>query len=224
MTYSSGGRKTEVDHILVRRRALKTVRDVKVLPIEDVAMQHRKLVADLNVILPPKVKVRTEPRIRWWKLRDSEQSELKRREVAAVVTFARLLFQSKYWLPTWDVCIMTCDQPVKISDGAQSTAINTPLPAVPGFLSSFEPTRLVRLLVATFDPTLLTLSPDPPQERLRRDTPTRRRHHRRNIRSPEPTRGNRMASAWLSPPHGTQVPGGTASENALRVESLGAAP
>ncbi|VDL70637.1 unnamed protein product [Nippostrongylus brasiliensis] len=56
MTYSSGGRKTEVDHILVRRRALKTVRDVKVLPIEDVATQHRPLVADLNVILPPKVK------------------------------------------------------------------------------------------------------------------------------------------------------------------------
>ncbi|VDL76691.1 unnamed protein product [Nippostrongylus brasiliensis] len=83
MTYSSGGRRTEVDHILVRRRALKTVRDVKVLPIEDVATQHRPLVADLNVILPIKVKVKTETRIRWWKLRRPERSELKRRVVAA---------------------------------------------------------------------------------------------------------------------------------------------
>ncbi|VDL87367.1 unnamed protein product [Nippostrongylus brasiliensis] len=66
MTYCSGGRKTEVDHIFVH-----------------VVTQHRPLVADLNVVLPPKVKVRTEPRIRWWKLKGPEQSELKRRVVAA---------------------------------------------------------------------------------------------------------------------------------------------
>ncbi|VDO96079.1 unnamed protein product [Heligmosomoides polygyrus] len=41
VTYASGGRRTEVDHILVRRAALKTVRDVKVIPGEDVASQHR---------------------------------------------------------------------------------------------------------------------------------------------------------------------------------------
>ncbi|VDO61607.1 unnamed protein product [Heligmosomoides polygyrus] len=34
VTYASGGRRTEVDHILVRRAALKTVRDVKVIPGE----------------------------------------------------------------------------------------------------------------------------------------------------------------------------------------------
>ncbi|VDP30513.1 unnamed protein product [Heligmosomoides polygyrus] len=32
VTYASGGRRTEVDHILFRRAALKTVRDVKVIP------------------------------------------------------------------------------------------------------------------------------------------------------------------------------------------------
>ncbi|VDO87408.1 unnamed protein product [Heligmosomoides polygyrus] len=52
VTYASEGRRTEVDHILVRRPALKTVRDVKVLPAEDVALQHRPLVADLAIPIP----------------------------------------------------------------------------------------------------------------------------------------------------------------------------
>uniref|UniRef100_A0A8L8JVB6 Cadherin domain-containing protein n=1 Tax=Heligmosomoides polygyrus TaxID=6339 RepID=A0A8L8JVB6_HELPZ len=49
VTYASGGRRTEDNHILVRRPALKTVRDVKVIPGEDVASQHRPLVADLSI-------------------------------------------------------------------------------------------------------------------------------------------------------------------------------
>ncbi|VDP55815.1 unnamed protein product [Heligmosomoides polygyrus] len=51
VTYASGERRTEVDHILVRRAALKTVRHVKVNPGEDVASQHRPLVADLSIPL-----------------------------------------------------------------------------------------------------------------------------------------------------------------------------
>ncbi|VDP03240.1 unnamed protein product [Heligmosomoides polygyrus] len=51
VTYARGGRRMEVDHILVRRIDLKTVRDVKVLPGEEVASQHRPLVADLNIPL-----------------------------------------------------------------------------------------------------------------------------------------------------------------------------
>ncbi|VDO18621.1 unnamed protein product [Heligmosomoides polygyrus] len=39
VTYASGGRRTEVDHILVRRSTLK-VREVEVIPGEDVASQH----------------------------------------------------------------------------------------------------------------------------------------------------------------------------------------
>ncbi|VDL81880.1 unnamed protein product [Nippostrongylus brasiliensis] len=65
MTYCSEGRRTEVDHILVRRWDLKAVKDVKVLPGEVVATQHRPLVADLCVLLPPKMKERAEPKIRW---------------------------------------------------------------------------------------------------------------------------------------------------------------
>ncbi|VDP13206.1 unnamed protein product [Heligmosomoides polygyrus] len=59
--YACGGRRTEVDHILVRRPDLKTVRDVKVLPGEEVASQHRPLVADLNIPIPSKSKLLHEP-------------------------------------------------------------------------------------------------------------------------------------------------------------------
>ncbi|VDO72737.1 unnamed protein product [Heligmosomoides polygyrus] len=65
-------------HILVRRAALKTDRDVKVIPGEDMASQHRPLVADLSIPLPTRPKERTEPRIRWWRLRGSERNELRR--------------------------------------------------------------------------------------------------------------------------------------------------
>ncbi|VDL77534.1 unnamed protein product [Nippostrongylus brasiliensis] len=82
MTYCSGGRRTEVDHILVRRQDLEAVKDVKVLPGKDVATQHRPLVADLSVLLPPKMKERAEPKIRWWKLKGPVKSELKRKVLA----------------------------------------------------------------------------------------------------------------------------------------------
>ncbi|VDL70849.1 unnamed protein product [Nippostrongylus brasiliensis] len=82
MVYCSGGRRTEVDHIFVRRQDLKAVKDVKVLPGEDVATQHRPLVGDLRDLLPPKRKERTEPKICWWKLKGPVKSELKRKMLA----------------------------------------------------------------------------------------------------------------------------------------------
>lgn len=51
---------SEVGHILVQRPGQKTVRKVKVLPVEDVASQHRPLVADLNIPPPSKSKLRTQ--------------------------------------------------------------------------------------------------------------------------------------------------------------------
>ncbi|VDL74871.1 unnamed protein product [Nippostrongylus brasiliensis] len=100
VNYSSGGRRAKIDHILVRRQALKTVKDVKLLPGEDVTTQHKPLVADLSITLPRKQKhkplvadlsitlprkqkVRTEPRIRWWKLRGPERNELRNKVMIA---------------------------------------------------------------------------------------------------------------------------------------------
>ncbi|XGW35868.1 hypothetical protein V3C99_019225, partial [Haemonchus contortus] len=64
VTYSSGGKETEIDHVLVRRSSLKTVKDIKVLPGEDLAPQHRPLLADIAIDLPKKSRTRTKRRIR----------------------------------------------------------------------------------------------------------------------------------------------------------------
>ncbi|XGW22799.1 hypothetical protein V3C99_005206, partial [Haemonchus contortus] len=77
VTYSSGGNETEIDHVLVRRSSLKTVKDIKVLPGEELATQHRPLLADIAIELPKKSRTRTERRIRWWKLHRLERENLK---------------------------------------------------------------------------------------------------------------------------------------------------
>ncbi|XGW15853.1 hypothetical protein V3C99_001364 [Haemonchus contortus] len=83
VTYSSGGKETEIDHVLVRRSSLKTVKDIKVLPGEDLAPQHRPLLADIAIDLPKKSRTRTERRIRWWKLHQSEREHLKEKILEA---------------------------------------------------------------------------------------------------------------------------------------------
>ncbi|EYC03721.1 hypothetical protein Y032_0092g2586 [Ancylostoma ceylanicum] len=65
VTYCSGGQKSEIDHILVKRNALKTIKGVKSIPGEEVAGQHRPAVADMCIALPKKTKTNVEPRIRW---------------------------------------------------------------------------------------------------------------------------------------------------------------
>ncbi|VDP16503.1 unnamed protein product [Heligmosomoides polygyrus] len=50
----------------------------KVIPGEDVALQHGPSVADLSIPLASKPKVRAKPRIRWWRLWGSERNELRR--------------------------------------------------------------------------------------------------------------------------------------------------
>nr|CDJ94134.1 endonuclease-reverse transcriptase HmRTE-e01 [Haemonchus contortus] len=54
VAYSSGGKETEIDHVLVRRSSLKTVKDIKAMPGEDLASQHRPLLADIAIYLPKK--------------------------------------------------------------------------------------------------------------------------------------------------------------------------
>ncbi|KAI5609712.1 hypothetical protein C0J50_5692 [Silurus asotus] len=75
VTYKSGGRCTQVDYVLCRRYNLKEIGDCKVLAGDSVARQHRMVVC--RMILEVKKKrtsVRTERRIRWWKLKEKNCS------------------------------------------------------------------------------------------------------------------------------------------------------
>ncbi|XP_065672208.1 uncharacterized protein LOC136090032 [Hydra vulgaris] len=71
VTYKSGGRGTQVDYIFCRRRNLKEVSDCKMVPGESEAKQIR-IVICMMILEVKKKRVRTEPKIRWWKLKDED--------------------------------------------------------------------------------------------------------------------------------------------------------
>ena len=72
ITYQSGKSKTQVDYFLFKRRDLKLVQDIKVIPSEEIAPQHKLIVCDIKV---KDNVVKTQsfvPRLKTWKLREEE--------------------------------------------------------------------------------------------------------------------------------------------------------
>ena len=72
ITYDSGGAKTQVDYILLRRADLKRVKNIKVIPGEECATQHRLLVCDFLMMTRPEPPVTFQPKVRTWKLKEQE--------------------------------------------------------------------------------------------------------------------------------------------------------
>ena len=71
VTYRSGGRSTQVDYLVCKRRHLKEVSDCYVLGGESVATQHKVVLAKLNITAKKRRKRAVEPRVKWWRLQDS---------------------------------------------------------------------------------------------------------------------------------------------------------
>ena len=74
ITYKSGNKATQIDFILFRRTMRRLVTDVKVIPGEEVALQHQLLVCDMRIDMPPKSKGKFIPRLNVWKLKDPQTS------------------------------------------------------------------------------------------------------------------------------------------------------
>ena len=93
VTYQSGAAKTQVDYALYSRKLRNAVTNVKVIPGEECASQHRLLVCDLRVQIPPAKQRKFLPRLRTWKLRDpvniTRLSETFRLKVATKVQHNR---------------------------------------------------------------------------------------------------------------------------------------
>ena len=71
ITYQSGGNDTQIDYVLYPKSFCGKVTNVKVIPGEACAPQHRLLVCDLRVNPPPpQQKRKFTPRLRTWRLRD----------------------------------------------------------------------------------------------------------------------------------------------------------
>ena len=52
----------------------KLVTDVKMIPVEEVALQHQLLVCDMRTDVPPKSKRKFTPPLKVWKLKDHQTS------------------------------------------------------------------------------------------------------------------------------------------------------
>ena len=85
MTYKSGGRSTQIDYVMCRRRNLKKMCDCKVILNECVAKQHRMVVCKMVLMVKKKKAEKVKPKIRWWKLKETSYQEAFRQEVTMIL-------------------------------------------------------------------------------------------------------------------------------------------
>ena len=82
VTYKSGGKSTQIDYVMCRRRNLKEMCDCMVIVIECVAKQHRMVVCKM---LKKKKAEKVKPKIRLWKLKETNCQEAFRQEVTGIL-------------------------------------------------------------------------------------------------------------------------------------------
>ena len=85
MTYKSGGKSTQVNYVMCRRRSLKKTCDCKIIVNECVAKQHRMVVCKMVLMVKKKKAEKVKPRIRWWKLKETSCQEAFKQEVTKIL-------------------------------------------------------------------------------------------------------------------------------------------
>jgi exonuclease III len=72
VTYSSGGRSSQIDFIACRRRDLKEIQDCAVINGEEVASQHRLVLLKMKIRTERKGRESRVRKIKWWRLNEPE--------------------------------------------------------------------------------------------------------------------------------------------------------
>ena len=85
VTYKSGGKSTQVDYVMCKRRNLKEMCDCKVILNECVAKQHRMVVCKMALMVKKKTAEKVKPKIQWWKLKETSYQEAFRQEVTRIL-------------------------------------------------------------------------------------------------------------------------------------------
>ena len=83
--YKNGGKSTQVDYVMCRRKNLKETCDCKVIVNECVAKQHRMMVCKMAFMVKKKKPEKVKPKIRWWKLKETSCQEAFRQEVTGIL-------------------------------------------------------------------------------------------------------------------------------------------
>ena len=85
VTYKSGGKSTQVDYVMCRKRNLKEMCDCKVILNECVAKQHSMVVCKMALMVKKKKAEKVKSKIRWWKLKETSYQEAFRQEVTRIL-------------------------------------------------------------------------------------------------------------------------------------------
>ena len=75
VTYKSGGKGTQVDYVMCRRKNLKEMCDCKVIENECVAKQHRMVICKMAFMVKKKKAEKVKTKIRWRKLKETSCQE-----------------------------------------------------------------------------------------------------------------------------------------------------
>ena len=82
--YKNGGKSTQVDYVICRRKNLKEMCYCKVILNECVAKQHRMVVCKMALMVKKKAE-KVKPKIRWWKLKKTSCQEAFRQGVTRIL-------------------------------------------------------------------------------------------------------------------------------------------
>ena len=113
VTYESGGNKSQIDYVLVRRSDLKLVKNVKAIPNEECVKQHSLVVTDYAIKKKQRITRPFVPRLKIWKLRERNvrqafEEEVRRRDMEVVNATnlnEKWIAMKKVWL---EVTEQTC--------------------------------------------------------------------------------------------------------------------
>ena len=75
ITHRSGETETVIDHILVKNKYRSSVKEVKVIPGEEIVSQHCLLLMDMVFKKKVRRKVKFRKKLKLWRLRESEVKE-----------------------------------------------------------------------------------------------------------------------------------------------------
>ena len=81
ITFKSGTNATTIDYVLVKKKALSAVKDVKVVPGEECFLQHRLLVVDLAWKQTKTWKGKIKERVKLWRLREDHIRKVIEEEI-----------------------------------------------------------------------------------------------------------------------------------------------
>ena len=81
----SGGKSTQVDFVVCKRRDLKEMCNCKVMVNECLVKQYRMVVCKMTLMVKKKKEKKLNPNIKWWKLKETSCQEAFREEVTRIL-------------------------------------------------------------------------------------------------------------------------------------------